>query len=390
MAWWLAAFGVLSACTPEPHGWWPRVRAVEAPAPDAPVTDAPGTPDDDTGPRPDTGEEPPADTGGPAEAPPASEKRQDLLGLCDAWDTDHLETLADLQAADGDVAVATDLGLGLVRAHRPLGHAFSWNVVQPPNSEPDWTLPDHVVLGAQRGGVRLMATLYPYTDTTFDADASMPGFDVPDESLDAWLEFVDAIVERYDADGHDDMPGLEQPVFAWELGNEPSCGDDLCAERFFKVASASYVVAKAAAPEALVVVAGAAPVFDPGTGETVDRTTRVYDYWFDHGGAAFTDAFTFHTTVGGATPPVATYVSYWRGRAGGLPLWITEFGTRSMNDTLRVSHDEEVEAAWLVDFLDHAYGSGIERVAWCKAGDDANRYPLVADALRDYSTRFAP
>ena len=38
------------------------------------------------------------------------------------------------------------------------------------------------------------------------------------ESYALWLG---AVVERYDGDGIDDMPGLQYPIRHWEIGNEP-------------------------------------------------------------------------------------------------------------------------------------------------------------------------
>jgi hypothetical protein len=38
--------------------------------------------------------------------------------------------------------------------------------------------------------------------------------------MNAWGLFVRAVVERYDGDGIEDMPGLTRPVRVWQLGNE--------------------------------------------------------------------------------------------------------------------------------------------------------------------------
>jgi len=40
--------------------------------------------------------------------------------------------------------------------------------------------------------------------------------------MDAYRRFVLALVERYDGDGKDDMPGLKYPIKYWEASNEPS------------------------------------------------------------------------------------------------------------------------------------------------------------------------
>jgi len=40
------------------------------------------------------------------------------------------------------------------------------------------------------------------------------------EHMDDYRAWVRALVERYDADGHEDMPGLQQPVLHYQCGNE--------------------------------------------------------------------------------------------------------------------------------------------------------------------------
>ena len=57
------------------------------------------------------------------------------------------------------------------------------------------------------------------------------------------------MVERYDGDGVDDMPGLEIPVKHWEIDNEPSQG------RTHAPFYVDLVVATAAAVRAAAAVA---------------------------------------------------------------------------------------------------------------------------------------
>jgi len=41
--------------------------------------------------------------------------------------------------------------------------------------------------------------------------------------MGAYLAFIQDVVERYDGDGKDDMPGLKNPILLWEVLNEYSC-----------------------------------------------------------------------------------------------------------------------------------------------------------------------
>jgi len=47
-------------------------------------------------------------------------------------------------------------------------------------------------------------------------------FDINDITAAQYYDYVQHVVERYDGDGIDDMPGLKRPVIYFELGNEVS------------------------------------------------------------------------------------------------------------------------------------------------------------------------
>jgi len=80
--------------------------------------------------------------------------------------------------------------------------------------------------------------------------------------LEAYRRFVTALVERYDGDGKDDMPGLEIPIKYWEVGNEPSMQSRFntflqgSLEDYFKLLKVTYQAVKQADPEVKVVHAG--------------------------------------------------------------------------------------------------------------------------------------
>ena len=54
----------------------------------------------------------------------------------------------------------------------------------------------------------------------------MAGYDDPEHKgkpydMAAYANFIAKLVERYDGDSIDDMPGLTVPIKHWELMNEP-------------------------------------------------------------------------------------------------------------------------------------------------------------------------
>ena len=310
-----------------------------------------------------------------------------VLGACDVWDMPSLERgVVDLAAGDHELDTLAELGIGLARPHRPTGHVFAMNLVRPPEAEDfDWAGTDHVVGRAGRAGVRLFVTLVPFADPAEATQAEPVHPVVRPEELEEWVGFVEAVVERYDGDGVDDMEGLDLAVYAWEVGNEPSCDPErpACASSYLELVRETWEAAHRADPEAVVLVGGAAPLFEPG-GEPHPRVLATYEHFFANGGAEYTDAMGFHAYVGVTEPAVEDYVDAWRGLAGDLPLWLTETGPYAPGGEPAVAEDPADAAAWFVDHLDAAVDLGVERVFWCKAGGEWTEPAEVAEAVQEW------
>lgn len=133
----------------------------------------------------------------------------------------------------GEMRAAREMGAGWVRPHPG---PFVWGQMQETaDSEMNFDDTDEIVRAAQDEDVQLLATLWPFADWAIDEhDSCAVEPDVFEKELgiyrcapvneDAYQAWVSAVVERYDGDGEDDMPGLEQPVKYWEVLNEPDLG----------------------------------------------------------------------------------------------------------------------------------------------------------------------
>jgi|GEM_PF-3473285 len=102
-----------------------------------------------------------------------------------------------------------------------------------------------------------------------------------DEYQDDYAAWVQALVERYDADGEDDMPGLARAVPYYEIESEAhhaGCWDGTI-EDYKKQLGIAYGAVKAADPDAKVILSG----FD--LGDTFDDfpTGAVAQQRMDHG-----------------------------------------------------------------------------------------------------------
>jgi len=87
--------------------------------------------------------------------------------------------------------------------------------------------------------------------------------------MDAYRRFVSALVERYDGDGIDDMPGLRYPIKYWQAHCSPSVKEgfftyfDGSPEDYLEILAATYQAVKEADPEAKVLHATMGFMFPP-------------------------------------------------------------------------------------------------------------------------------
>jgi len=190
------------------------------------------------------------------------------------------------------------------------GFDVIWNTIEPEKGEFDWTFNDQMFGNMQKdfGNAYPLSIIWPYAN--WDQQACHEGdkylatghLKQPDTDLymgapcdlEAYGEFVEKVVERYDGDGIDDMPNLETPIKYWEILNEPSmqggttggAGEDLkfyvgSSMEYFEILKTSYESIKKADSDAKVLHAGMAgmqesfqdfwkPVFEAGAGDYFD------------------------------------------------------------------------------------------------------------------------
>jgi len=132
---------------------------------------------------------------------------------------------------------------------RPNFGYFVWGVMQKDeNASIDFSKTDELVRNAQKHGLHLSITLFPFADwdqkTNGDKckvsanDEMLPkskgGFTTPGlpyyrcnpNNWTAYEKWLTAVVERYDGDGKEDMTGIETPIHYYEIGNEPDLTKD--------------------------------------------------------------------------------------------------------------------------------------------------------------------
>jgi len=172
---------------------------------------------------------------------------------------------------------------------RPNFGYFVWGVMQKDENAPiDFSETDEVVSQAQKRGMNLSVTLFPFADwdqkvngekcKVSENDEMLPrskgGFTTPGlpyyrcnpNNWTAYEKWLSAVMERYDGDGKDDMSGLQAPVLHYEIGNEPDLKIDPISgegmvfylgtpETYAELLQKSYAFIKASNSDAQVLIA---------------------------------------------------------------------------------------------------------------------------------------
>lgn len=104
--------------------------------------------------------------------------------------------------------------------HRPPVYAFQF-LIQKDYSKPvyDFVMHDNLY-GFVPQGMRIIANITPDVDGERNHGYTEKNSYIPKDEK-TYSDFVKAVVERYDGDGIDDMPGLKNPIKHWQVDNEP-------------------------------------------------------------------------------------------------------------------------------------------------------------------------
>ncbi len=241
-------------------------------------------------------------------------------------------------------------GLGWYRNYGSDAIVYSWRFVEPSPGVYDWSFWDELVRQAQAHHITLLASIGDSVPQWANgtSDWRQPPSDLfgsPMQST-AWYQYVYNFVDRYNGDGHNDMPGLTQPIKNWEFWNEPDLREgwnppNYPAHEFngnvtdyVRLRSVAYTAVKTADPTATVV--------GPATAQTVGYGSQYVGstHWFmwswpefvAAGGLNTLDVVSFthyfsqnNWDITGYDEPDFILNMVNSGR-GGKPVWITETG----------------------------------------------------------------
>ena len=281
-------------------------------------------------------------------------------------------TLEAMLRKDAEAAAA--VGVRWVRGHTAVFPNHSYARYR---SDRDATLErlDLWVRVTQDAGLEVLLMVSPWSGnhTRDQTDAYV----LRDE--EGYARYVQALVERYDGDGSDDMPGLARPIRHWEVDNEPDLKnsgspredrfdpDGFCTPaQYARVLSLTSAAIRAADPDALVLNGGLyRPMTD--TGKTyLDALFALPEV------RAAIDVQSQHAYHSERTPRrIDKAIVHARAVAPDLPLWITE--TNVPSDGKEPWLDRTYQAEQVVLTYGTALARGIERVFWHTLADPPPR-----------------
>ena len=156
---------------------------------------------------------------------------------------------------------------------RPHPGPFIWNGIEIEKGVFSWEAADKYVVYAQEHNQKTIATIWPHANweqksckrkkarspfgRKFTKYLSKPC------SMDNFKIFLTKLVDRYDGDGKNDMPGLTKPIKHWQIMNEPEFkmffkGKE---DEFVEIFNFSSELIRSKQKDSVIVMAGAAGMF---------------------------------------------------------------------------------------------------------------------------------
>jgi len=234
---------------------------------------------------------------------------------------------------------------------RPFFELFQWDRIEKEPGHFDFQETDQHVKQAQDYGLHILANLQPFAawdqvkchqDLT---PTGKPGVAVSQTpkgkpcDMAAYKNFILKLVERYDGDGIDDMPGLTVPIKHWEVLNEPEFQEEPLV--FFQGTPADYCEILQATSEAVKQADPEAYVVQGGMAGMMDVCTNFWQGVFDTGGAAYLDIMNMHSIGHGEHLNIPAFKQFLaRNGLQDKPIWVTEVQFQQSQQTQNFSNED--------------------------------------------------
>jgi len=161
-------------------------------------------------------------------------------------------------------------------------------------------------------------------------------------SMADYKNFLQKLVDRYNFDSKNDMPGLKYPVRYWEIMNEPELQTSPLvffqgtADDYFEVLKASY--------ETITIEDVNAKVLNSGLASLDPDSLRFWTTVMDRGAAKYFDIGSIHSISAGEDLNIPKFKEFLnRYNAGSKPIWVTEVSFEASSAKLAASNEGYAE-----------------------------------------------
>ncbi|MEK7850017.1 MAG: glycosyl hydrolase, partial [Candidatus Omnitrophota bacterium] len=273
-----------------------------------------------------------------------------------------------------------ELGIKWARLHPNIFGTFGWSGVDPDHNGKnlDFSRQDALVKLAQENNIYLLAGISPLPT---DKEWLIAQTYIPQDK-EACSSYVKQLIERYDGDGKDDMPGLKYPIKYWQVENEPDLHNIVRRQRgnanfsnpeeYFAVLKLTYKAVKEADKDAKIMLNVVGIGQDKGNA-SVNYLKKLEEL----GAKDYYDIFSYH--VYPDTYDISVLrdaLQNFKQFTGNKPIWITESGiTSKMLVGKFKDASERKQAAWVIKHYIFHRANGVEKIAWLSLTDMSPNIP---------------
>lgn len=278
------------------------------------------------------------------------------------------------------IELAAKTGAGWIRG---MPEQFMWGSVERSPGNFTWTQPDAMVRMAGKHGMKMMINIWPFAtwdqktchaskDCVFKNSDPVTGktfyhWRCQPCSMNGYTAYLNKLVERYDGDGVDDMPGLVVPVKHYEILNEPEKRWVDCTwyfgspKQYVELVQRSREAMKQACPSCVAVLGGAS--------DALSETQAYFGEFFRLGGAQHIDVANIHyvAELDHDTMNVAPFKKFLTSHKVNKPIWVTESqfkpGTKSImkqvDQTFAAGASKIFFVGFKIGFIGDSGGPGV-------------------------------
>ncbi|MEO5357417.1 MAG: glycoside hydrolase family 44 protein [Nitrospirae bacterium YQR-1] len=263
-----------------------------------------------------------------------------------------------------------------IKYDRPHPGPFVWETIERVQGVYDFTIPDDYVRRTQERDINIVATIWPFASwdqNSYDAIkclGSRWGLDVPlmrckPLDMTSYIKFIRELVDRYNGDGKNDMPGLTKPIKYWEILNEPETAyqSDKTGVQpmvFFRGNQTDYSDLFSATAMAIKETDPEAQILNGGT-TTISSITTYWDFIMSINASNINiGSWHYDPAYDNLGDAGAKVWSTFFNNYGISKSWMTEF--RVFNNTINSCSDEDCQAKKLVRSYVKAFNNGTGKI----------------------------